>query len=136
MTKLNHHIIKISLNYTISHLFSFQGRYHPWSSHRYEPKVRVGPGLISEVGTLEKRSISSRILEGRRWLQDQSKEKEISKSNNIWNLRPQSRWNSNSIDSITINYHQKSSFLASHNSKLNLENIIQVINKLNKPSYV
>ncbi|XP_042066938.1 uncharacterized protein LOC121810238 [Salvia splendens] len=101
-------------------------RYHPWSSYRHEPKVRVGPGLISEVGTLEKRSISSRILEGRRWLQDQSKEKEISKSNNIWNLRPHSRWNSNSIDSIRINYHQKSSFLASHNSKLNLENIIQM----------
>ncbi|XP_041993401.1 putative Myb family transcription factor At1g14600 isoform X3 [Salvia splendens] len=110
----------------IKPLSSSSYRYHPWSSYRHEPKVRFGPGLISEVGTLEKRSISSRILEGRRWLQDQSKEKEISKSNNNWNLRPQSRWNSNSIDSIHINYHQKSGFLASHNSKHNLENIIQM----------
>ncbi|KAL1560337.1 hypothetical protein AAHA92_10556 [Salvia divinorum] len=103
-------------------------RYHPWSSYRHEPKVRVGPGLISEVGTLEKRPISSRIQEGRRWLQDQAKEKEISKSDSIWNLRPlYSRWNSNSIDNIRINYHQKSSFVASHNSKpFNFENPLRL----------
>lgn len=132
-------------------------RYHPWSSYHQEPKVRLDSGLISDMGTLEKRSISSRIhamqesyhngplrpnqfLEGRRWpprelIPNQSKEKEISRSN-IWsntlsqNLRPQSRWNT-SIDSIRIN--QQKSSIVSHNSKtFNLENPLrlQVINKL------
>lgn len=124
-------------------------RYHPWSSYRHEPKARLDSGLISDVGT---RSISSRIhalhdsyhngplrpsqfLQGRRWppsprevIQNQSKEKEITKSNNIWsqNLRPQSRWNTNSIDSIRIN-QQKSSIIASHHSRpFNLENPLRL----------
>ncbi|KAH6793014.1 myb-like HTH transcriptional regulator family protein [Perilla frutescens var. hirtella] len=132
-------------------------RYHPWSSYRHEPKVRLdSAGLLSDVGTLEKRSISSRIhalhesyhngplrpsqfLEGRRWppsrevIQNQSKEKEISKSNNIWPttlsqniLRPQSRWNTTCIDSIRNN-QQKSSIMASHNSNpFNLENPLRL----------
>lgn len=120
-------------------------RYHPWSSsYRHEPKVRLDSGLISDAGTLEKQSnISSRIhayhngplrptqfLEGRRWplIQNQSKEKEISKSNNIWsttlsqNLRPQSRWNTTFIN------QQKSSIVASHNSKpfINLDNPLRL----------
>ncbi|XP_057764162.1 two-component response regulator ARR10-like isoform X1 [Salvia miltiorrhiza] len=109
-----------------SHHSLSSSRYHPWSSYRHEPKIRVEPGLISEVGTLEKRSISSKyihalhesygplrpsqLLQGRRWphIQNQSKEKEISKSNNIWSssqsLRPQSRWiNNNSIHKSSFN---------------------------------
>lgn len=139
-------------------VFLLQCRYHPWSSYRHEPKARLDSGLISDVGTLEKRSISSRIhamqesyssgplrpsqfLEGRRWpprefISNQSKEKEISKSNNIWsnslsqNLR---RWNSNSIDTMRMLNHQKSSFVASHDNHkplINLDNPLkfQVIN--------
>ncbi|XP_042008683.1 putative Myb family transcription factor At1g14600 isoform X1 [Salvia splendens] len=91
-------------------------RYHPWASYRHEPKVRIESGRIhalhetySNNGPLK----PSQFLQGRRWpsreyIHNQSKDKEISKSNNIWiNSRPQSRWNSNSIDSIRIN-HQKS----------------------------
>lgn len=118
-------------------------RYHPWSSsYRHEPKVRLNSGLISDIGTLEKRSnISSRahalhetystgplrpaqLLEGRRWpprelIQNQSKEKEISKSNNIW---PQSRWNTAFFN------QQKSSIVASHDFKpfINLENPLRL----------
>ncbi|KAG6407273.1 hypothetical protein SASPL_130259 [Salvia splendens] len=107
-------------------------RYHPWASYRHEPKVRIESGRIhalresySNNGPL----MPSQFLQGRKWpsreyIHNQSKDKEISKSNNIWiNSRsPQSRWNSNSIDSIRIN-HQKSP----HESKaFNLENSLRL----------
>ncbi|KAL1555983.1 putative Myb family transcription factorisoform X2 [Salvia divinorum] len=95
-------------------------RYHPWASYRHEPKARVEPGVSSRIHALHESYSNngplrpSQFLQGRRWptreyIHNQSKDKEISKSNNIWinNSRPQSRWNSNSIDSIRIN-HQKS----------------------------
>lgn len=105
-------------------------RYHPWSSsYRHEPKVRPDSGLISGVGTLEKRPNiytgplrPAQLLEGRRWplIQNQSKEKEmISKSNNIW---PQSRWNTAFFN------QQKSSIVASHDFKpfINLDNPLRL----------
>lgn len=106
-------------------------RYHPWSSsYRHEPKVRLDSGLISGIGTLEKRPNiytgplrPAQLLEGRRWplIQNQSKEKEIliSKSNNIW---PQSRWNTAFFN------QQKSSIVASHDFKpfINLDNPLRL----------